>query len=85
MGKRPRSVGARGRHTTSRHGPHAGRATRWCGPLRVRLRLFFGYVGRKYSKNKYWLTRFQFGGYFLKSFSETKNSRKLGTGTVASC
>ena len=85
MGEIPRSVGALVRRTTSQRVSMWDHATRCCGPLGARLLLVFGFPERIFSKNNSWLAHFQFGGYFFNYFSKTKNSRKQGTGTVASC
>jgi hypothetical protein len=75
----------RGGHT------HRGRslalchAALLCGPLVAPLHLLFGSLEASVN---FWIFGFcfiQFREYFLCSFSETLNSRKQGTGTVASC
>ena len=85
IGERAKAAGPRGPHTLCSRDRRGGRAERGCRPLGVLLRLLFGFLEHKYFKNNSWLIYCQFGRYFLKYFSETKNSRKQGTGTVASC
>ena len=85
VGERAKLVEARGPHTLSLRGRIAGRAGRGCGPLGVPLRVIFG-VLEPPGKNRNFDVKFvQFREYFLNNFSETKNSRKQATGTVASC
>jgi hypothetical protein len=75
----------RGGLTNRGRGPAPGRAALVCGPLVAPLRLLFGSLE---ASVKFWATGFcfvQFREYFLCNFSETQNSRKQGTGTMATC
>ena len=78
--------GARwGHHTLAGRGPTLGRAPMGCGPLGPPPQVVFGL--RKLpdvicSEEK---ISPDFDDIFCVDISETKNSRKHGTGTVASC
>jgi hypothetical protein len=85
IGEGASSGGNQGGLTIGGRGQGLGRAPSWCGQPLAHLRLSFGL---RYSsgKNKTSGTCFvQFRKYFLCRFFETQNSRKQGTGTVASC
>ena len=58
-----------------------GRAWAWCGPPGACLRLFFGLLDGSGENRDFCLRGVQFREYFQNNFSETKNSRKQGTGT----
>ena len=58
-----------------------GGAWTWCGPPGARLRLFFGLLDGSGENRDFCLRGVQFREYFQNNFSETKNSRKQGTGT----
>ena len=62
-----------------------GRAWTWCGPPGARLRLLFGLLGASGENRDFGLRGVKFREYFQNNFSETKNGRKRGTGTGASC
>jgi hypothetical protein len=71
--------------TTGGRDQGLGRAPSWCGQPLAPLQLPFG-PRPPSRKNRSFRTCFvQFREYFLCSFSKTQNSRKQGTGTVASC
>ena len=85
MGEGATSVEVRGPHTPWRCAGGGTHATTWCGRLGALLRLSFG-LRERVGENRSVAFRFvQFREYFLNNFSETKNIRKLATGTVASC
>jgi hypothetical protein len=74
----------RGAHTHRGRDLALGRAALLCGPLVAPLHLIFGSLEASVN---FWMFDFcfvQFQEYFLCDFSETQNSRKQGTGTVAS-
>ena len=80
-----RRMGAGGHHTLAGRGPTLGRAPMGCGPLGPPPQVVFGL--RKLpdvicSKEKISL---DFDDILRVDISETKNSRKHGTGTLASC
>ena len=85
MGERAMSVGARGPHTTPRRGPGWARAWARCGCLGACLRLSLGLLLLHGKNRNFGFCPVQFREYFLCRISETKNSRKQGTGTVATC
>ena len=76
--------GQPGHHTPPGRGPTLGHALLGCGPLGA-PRVIFGlrklpdllFMEEKISPD--------FDDIFRVGFSETKNSRKHGTGTLASC
>jgi hypothetical protein len=85
IGKGASSGVSRGTLTYRGRGPAPGQAALVCGALVAPLRLLFGSLE---ASVKFWATGFgfiQFREYFLCNFSETQNSRKQGTGTVATC
>jgi hypothetical protein len=70
--------------TTKGCGPGAGCAILWCGQPVAPLRLLFGSLEASVN---IWMSDFcfvQFREYFLCNFYKTQNSRKQGTGTMAS-
>jgi hypothetical protein len=70
--------------TTRGRGPGAGRAALWCGHPVAPLRLLFDSLEASVNFWTFGFCFVQFREYFLCNFSETQNSRKQGTGTVAS-
>ena len=79
------SGASQGRHTLAGRGPTLGHAPMGCGPLGPPPQVVFGL--RKLpdvicSEEK---ISPDFDDIFRVVFSETKNSRKHGTGTLASC
>jgi hypothetical protein len=71
--------------TMGEYGQGLGRCPLWCGQPLAPLWLPFG-PRPSSGKNRSFQTCFvQFREYFLCSFSETQNSRKQATGTMASC
>ena len=85
MGEGATSVEARGPHTTWRRTGGGTHTATWCGGLVVLLRLFFGLRGCIGKNRSVAFCFVQFREYFLNNFSETKNSRKQTSRTVASC
>jgi hypothetical protein len=72
-------------HTHRGRGQGLGRAALLCDRPVAPLRLLFGLLEASVN---FWMFGFcfvQFREYFLCNFSETQNSRKQGTDTVASC
>jgi hypothetical protein len=73
-----------GAHTTGQRGPGAGHAPWWCGRPVAPFRFLFGSLEALVN---IWTSGFcfiQFREYFYVTFLKHKNSRKQGTGTVAS-
>ena len=76
---------SQGRHTLAGRGPTPDHAPMACGPLGAPPQVVFGlrklpdllFTEEKISPD--------FDDIFRVGFSETKNSRKHGTGTLASC
>ena len=76
---------SQGHHTLAGRGPTLGHALVGCGPLGASPQVVFGlrklpdviFTEEKISPD--------FDDIFCVGFSETKNSRKHGTGTLASC
>jgi hypothetical protein len=85
IGKGASSEVDRGGLTHRGHGQGLGRATLVCGPLVAPLRLLFGSLE---ASVKFWATGFGFSdseNISCVAFLKHKNSRKQGTGTVATC
>jgi hypothetical protein len=84
IGGRVASGGGPGGPTTWWRGPGAGRATLWCGWPLAPLRLCFGLrlVSGKIGTSAFVLSNSENISYV--AFLKHKNSRKQGTGTVAS-
>jgi hypothetical protein len=78
------SGGGPGGPTTWWRGLGAGRATLWCGWPLAPLRLFFGLrlVSGKIGTSSFVSSNFE--NISCVAFLKQKNSRKQGTGTVAS-
>ena len=74
-----------GPHTIAGHGPTLGRALLWCGALGAPPQVPSGL--RKLPELVFREEKVSpdFDDIFRVGFSETKNSRKHGTGTLASC
>ena len=79
------SGASQGRHTLAGRGPTPGRAIVGCGPLGAPPR--WSSVFRKLPDVIFTEEKISpdFDDIFRVGFSETKNSRKHGTGTLASC
>jgi hypothetical protein len=71
--------------TMGGHGQGMGHAPSWWGCPLAPFRFSFGPCPSSRKNRSLGLCFVQFREYFLCSFSETQNSRKQGTGTVASC
>jgi hypothetical protein len=82
IGEEAASEVGQGHLTIGPRGP-GGATLGWGCPL-APLRLLFGPRPSSRKNRSFSLCFVQFREYFLCSFSETKNSRKHGTGTVAS-
>jgi hypothetical protein len=74
-----------GGHTRRGRGQALGRAALLCGRPVAPLRLLFGFLEASVNFWTFGFCFVQFREYFLCNFSETKKSRKQGTGTMASC
>jgi hypothetical protein len=79
------SGGCQGALTRRGRGQGPGRTALLCGALVAPLRLLFGSLEASVNFWTFGFCFVQFQEYFLCSFSETQNSRKQGTGTVAFC
>ena len=85
MGEGAMSVEARGALMRGPRGRGGSRAGTSSGGLVAPLRQVFGVLEPPVKNRDFGIKFVQFREYFLKGFSETKNSRKQGTGIVASC
>ena len=85
VGERAKSVAPRGAHTCPSRGPTSCRARTWWRRLGLPLRFVFGVLERSQINMDFGKEIVRFREYFLKWISETKNSRKQGTGIMASC
>jgi hypothetical protein len=85
IGEGASSEGCQGALTMGRRSQGLGHAPLLCGRPLASLWLSFGlrYSSRKNKTSRTCLV--QSRKYFLYSFSKTQNSKKQGTGTVASC
>jgi hypothetical protein len=70
--------------TTGGRGPGACHAPWWCGCPVALLRLLFGSLEASVNFRMFGFCFIQFREYFLCNFSETQNSKKQETGTMAS-
>jgi hypothetical protein len=85
IGGKAASGGGLGGPTTWWHGQGLGRVTLWCGCPLARVRLCFGLrlVSGKIETLTFVSSNSE--NIICIAFLKQKNSRKLGTGTVASC
>jgi hypothetical protein len=84
IGERVMSGGGLGGHTTWWRGPGVGRVTLWCGCLLAPLRLCFGLCLMSEKIGTLAFVSSNSENISCVAFFKHKNSRKQGTGTVAS-
>jgi hypothetical protein len=74
-----------GERASSRGGPGVGRATLGCGRLLAPLHLIFGLREASVKIEGWAFVSSNFKNISCVAFLKYKNSRKQGTGTMASC